>query len=193
MWRPRVFVALAGLLLVSAVGAQNLGTKADLVGKSPTSAGPIVQPMDMVQMLVALGVVVFLLKWVLPKVIGRLGRRFTTQAGGTIRVVESASFGAGQLQIVDVRDKTLLLSVTATGVTFLTDLTPSTTTTAPVPEAFFDVLDRAATEYEADSPQTGESPESVEAAVALIAQAQQRLQAPTQDDTPLDRLNRLLR
>lgn len=183
---------LALWALASLSFAQDLGTKRDPVSSAPASTGPIVRPTDLIQMLIALAVVGFLVKWAIPKVIGRLGRRIATPVGSTINLEESASFGGGQLQIVTVRGKTLLLCVATTGVTCLADLTDQGQ--APVQEpVFFDILESADPTKAVVTTLPGEDDEdpamSMDDAMALIAAAKSRIEAPT--ESPLDRLNRL--
>lgn len=120
--------------------AQDLGTKSDIVVKSP-QAGPVVSGWDMVQMLVALGIVFALLKWALPKLVNKLNRRVVVKGGSSISVEESASFGGGSLQIVTARGRTLLLCVSQSGVTCLAELTP--TEPAKEESAFFEMVDKA--------------------------------------------------
>jgi len=174
--------------------AQGLGTKKDLSTGNASPAGPIVQPMDMIQMVLALCIVAAIIKWVLPKAIARLGKRITTPLGSTINLEESAAFGGGQLQIVTVRGKTLLLCVATSGVTCLADLTEPTN--APKVEApvFFDVLDNAdptkavvTADVEADE----EGGMSMDDAISLISATQSRILGHPENEGPLDRLNRL--
>jgi flagellar biogenesis protein FliO len=183
--------ALAGTA-VFAFG-QSLGTKRDIATGTGSGSGPIVQPMDLVQMLVAVALVGALVKWVLPKAVAKLGRRISTPVGSTIELEESASFGGGQLQIVSVRGRTLLLCVASTGVTCLADLTEATAAAGSLEPAFFDVLDSsdpARAVVSADAPESDEEGMSMDEAVALISTARSRtFEQPASD--PLDRLNRL--
>ncbi|MBS1715060.1 MAG: flagellar biosynthetic protein FliO [Armatimonadetes bacterium] len=182
-----------------AVSAQSLGTKADVVAK--TASGPIVRPMDLLQIVVALAVVGWLLKWALPKVAGRLASKPKTSPGSTISVDETLSLGNGHLQVVTVRGRALLLAVSATGTTFLTDLTPATapgTTAAPEETpAFFEMLDAAdgtsePTALNATTPSDDPGSMSMDDAIALISAARKRLDTPEATGTgALDRLNRL--
>ena len=176
--------------------AQDLGTKADVVAK--TGSSPIVRPMDLVQMLVALAVVAWLLKWALPKVAGKLTSRAPRAAQGSIAVEESLALGTGQIQVVTVRGRTLLLSVSPTGTTFLTDLTANPPSLAPKQDekAFFELLDGATGSHDAAvsferTEQSGESGMSMDDALSLIASAKRRLESSTPSVDPLDRLNRL--
>jgi flagellar biogenesis protein FliO len=125
--------------------SQDLGTKADLVVKSPPSS-PAVSGWDMVQMIVALGIVFALLKWALPKLVNKINRRVVTKDGSSISVEESASFGGGSLQIVTARGRTLLLCVSQSGVSCLADLTQESPTQEPT--AFFEMVDKAVVEVD---------------------------------------------
>lgn len=176
-----------GVLLSCTVLSQPLGTKKDVVATA-TNTSPIVQPGDLFQMVIALVIVGALVKWVLPKMVTKLSRRVSTPLGSSIRVEETATIGANQLQVVTVRGRTLLLGLTTTGVNCLADLTEPTK--APEQPAFFEVLDAAdpskAVVTEAAEPANDEM--SMQDAMELIAAAQSRIQ---EGDSPLDRLNRL--
>ncbi|MBL8065375.1 MAG: flagellar biosynthetic protein FliO [Chthonomonadaceae bacterium] len=169
--------------------AQSLGTKKDIATSKPTASGPIVQPMDLIQMVVALAVVGFLVKWLVPKAVAFFGKRITTPIGSTIRLEESATFGGGQLQVVTVRGKALLLSVSSGGVSFLADLTEE----APVndPPLFMDVLDQADPTNAIVSEEPEEEEMSISEAIAMIQAAKEKSQSQSVDDK-LDRLNRLM-
>ncbi|MBS1723223.1 MAG: flagellar biosynthetic protein FliO [Armatimonadetes bacterium] len=184
-------ILFACALVVCALAArgQSLGTKSDIVVDSAKQAGPIVQPWDMIQMVLAVGIVAALLKWVLPKAIGKFGKRLTTPVGSGIQIEESANFGAGQLQVVSVRGKTLLIAVTAQGASCLADLSETRVPDKPEPDAFFDILDKAdPAKAVVTTPEPEEEGMSMEQAVALISAAQSRIHSPA---TPLDRLNRI--
>lgn len=194
MTRSRI-LAFSVTAFASAVSlAQSLGTKADVTTKSSVPDQPLVQPMDMVQMFVALLIVGGLLKWVLPKAIAKLGKKLTSPLGSSIKIEESASFGAGQLQIVTVRDRTLLLCVTGQGVSCLADLTPPADKPEPAKDAFIDFLDNADPAKAVVSESVTEEEEagmSVDEAMKLIAQAQTKLLGTATEASPLERLNRL--
>lgn len=74
-----------------------------------------------VQMLLALVIVVFILKAVLPRIAGKLVRKTIAPASG-IQIEESAQFAGGNLYIISARGKTLLVSATAQGVQSLAEL-----------------------------------------------------------------------
>jgi len=197
MRRSALFAA-AWLATAQAL-AQNLGTKADVVAKA--SSGPIVRPMDLIQMVAALAVVAWLLKWLLPKLAGKLSARPKASTGSTITVEESLALGTGQIQVVTVRGRTLLLAVATSGTTFLTDLTTENATQqTPVQDdapAFFEMLDTAAGRAETAASLPEAAPEdtggmSMNDAIALISAAKKRLETPAPaGNEALDRLNRL--
>lgn len=83
------------------------------------------------QMLFALAIVGFLLKWVLPRIAGKMTKKLTASPEGGIRVEESAQFAGGNLYIVSARGKSLLISVAGANVATLAEL--PTPTTKPDP------------------------------------------------------------
>lgn len=136
-----------------------VGTKPDLVlpRSDLAEAGePVVNGWQFAQMMVALGIVLFLLKVGLPKVVGIFGNRLSPSLGSEIRIEESASCGASVLHVVTVRGRTLLLGVTASGVSTLADLTVPGSVESAVAEAgepvFFDLLDAASAQEPAAKP-----------------------------------------
>lgn len=88
-------------------------------GASASSPGPFA----FLQMLLALGIVLVLLKFVAPKLLDRFGKRITTSTGGSLKIEETASFGGGNLYIVHAKGKTLLIGATQQSVNCLADLT----------------------------------------------------------------------
>lgn len=136
----KVYATLSALFASALTMAQGIGTKPDLVVKAPQNAGGV-GVWDMVQMVVALGIVFALLKWALPKLVSRMNKKISTKSGSSITIEESASFGGGNLQIVTARGRTLLLCVSQNGVTCLADLTESTVKKDE--PAFFEMVDQA--------------------------------------------------
>ncbi|MCA0360470.1 MAG: flagellar biosynthetic protein FliO [Armatimonadetes bacterium] len=124
------------------------GTKPDIVVNQPTQPQPVVNGFQFVQMIVALVVVLGLLKFVLPRIVGKVGKGLHTGLNSSIRVEESASFAAGQLHIVSARGKSILIAVTPQGVTTLADLTEEPTAAKPEEPAFFELIDQAKAEPE---------------------------------------------
>lgn len=117
--------AIVALIPVAAfAGPGMLGTRTEA---TPTVAGGSspVGIMPMIQMLVALGIVVALVKFVLPKFLGKVAR--PTNAGD-INIESTAALNAsGSLHIVTARGRTLLIGATPTGMTCLADLTDEST------------------------------------------------------------------
>ncbi|MEQ1933131.1 MAG: hypothetical protein ABL962_04535 [Fimbriimonadaceae bacterium] len=124
-----ILVFLPGL-----ASAQSLGTKADFAGKTATSTGPG----PFIQMILALGVVLLLLKFALPKLAGKLHKKIVTPLNSSLKIEESAQFAGGALYVVSARNKAMLLSVSSTGVQYLADLTDGQP--KPEPPLFMEVL-----------------------------------------------------
>jgi hypothetical protein len=114
--------ALTLFLMPVIASAQEFGTKKDvLTGAAAASPGVGFGPL--LQMMIALGIVLGLLKVVLPKVAAKFGKRIVTGLNSPINIEESAAFAGGNLYVVSVRGKTLLLSASQAGVNCLADLT----------------------------------------------------------------------
>jgi hypothetical protein len=113
-----------------------LGTKRDIVA-TPQAGAPSASLMPLLQMAIAVGVVLLLLKVWLPKAISKLNKGLKGTLNGGLRVEEAATFAGGTLNVVSVRGRTLLLCVGTQGVTFLTDLTEAKTASEP---AFTEIL-----------------------------------------------------
>lgn len=110
-------VTVLEILSVSAfAGPGMLGTKSDM---APTTSGSPVGIMPLVQMLVALAIVAGLVKWVLPKMLGKVVKG---PKNGEITVESTIGLGAGTAHIVSVRGRTLLIGVTANSMTTLAEL-----------------------------------------------------------------------
>ncbi len=150
-----------------------LGTKADPLGGPVTSTG---NPggLPILQLTIAIFVVMAIIKWVLPKILGKVNKRIVTGIGSQIRVEESAAFAGGNLYIVQAKGKSLLLSVNQSGVQCLADITE-----APAPELL-----------QKEVPQAFQA--LVEAAPAVPNFVKESVQ-PSADDVQrvLDRLGRL--
>lgn len=122
--RAILLAALSSLALPSFAGPGQpvFGTKAD-PSPSPTQA-PGLGFMPFLQMMFALGIVLVLVKFLMPKLLGGLNKKIVAKSGGGIEIEESATIGGGQLYVVNVRDKSLLLCASQSGVTCLTELGP---------------------------------------------------------------------
>ena len=113
-------LALTPSILFPALAcAGPLGTRASAgeFDASPVGVGPVVQ------LLLALLIVGAGIRFALPAVVRRFGGRLSTEAGGTIRIEESASFPGGRLYVVEARGRVLLLGTTPQNVSMLADLT----------------------------------------------------------------------
>jgi hypothetical protein len=122
-------LVLCAFGVASVAHAGLVGTKSDPIG-APGGGSSSIGFMPMLQMIIALAIVVGLLKFVLPRIAGKLNKQLVTGVGSTIKIEESAAFAGGTLYVVQARGKTLLLSVSGTGVACLSDLTDP----APAPE-----------------------------------------------------------
>ncbi len=118
------------------------GTKPD-VARGNTTAADLSSPglMPLVQMALVAGIVLLVLKVVLPKFASKLNKKLQPSVGGGIRIEESATFAGGSLFIVSARGRTLLLSVSGQGVSCLSDLS-SAARDDPQP-VFMDLLEDA--------------------------------------------------
>lgn len=119
--------------------AQTLGTKPDLVVQ-PTSRAAVGFP-ELLQLLVAVGIVLALLKWLMPKALEKLNRRVGSPTGGSLAVEESLSLGTTQLHVVRVGEKRLLLASGSSGVQCLTDLGVDETPESKDAPTFFEMVD----------------------------------------------------
>lgn len=101
-------------------GPGMLGTRTE-AGPSVAGGSSPVGILPMIQMMVALGIVIALVKYVLPKFMGKVAK--PTNAG-EINIESTAALNAsGSLHIVTARGRTLLIGATPTGMTCLADLT----------------------------------------------------------------------
>jgi flagellar biogenesis protein FliO len=115
----RLLTLIALLPAAALAGPGMLGTRTEAApvagGSSPVGILP------MIQMMVALAIVVALVKFVLPKFLGKVAKP-TNQ--GEINIESTAALNAsGSLHIVTARGRTLLIGATPTGMTCLADLT----------------------------------------------------------------------
>src|ERR1044072_2760447 len=135
------FVAASFLVTACALaGVGFLGTKASpVVGPMSADTGGA-GFMPFIQMMIALGIVLALLKFVMPKLGTKVNKKLVAQVGSAIKIEESAAFAGGSLYVVRAKSKTLLLSVTSSGVSCLADLTDA----QPQPEmpTFQEIVDK---------------------------------------------------
>lgn len=199
-------LALLLALAPAALLAQDFGTKKDLTAAaSKAPAGPAVQGMDIVQMLLALGLVAVILKWGLPKLLSKFNGWKPAVSKGGIVVSESATIGAGMIQIVEVRGRTLLVGATPTQINLIADLSMEAPIQEEVP-AFFELLDQ-----EIDEPKSEDKPNpvfavvemeveeeeepdtmTVDDAARLLEEARKRRARKSENANPYDDINRLL-
>ncbi len=121
--------ALLALIFFPAAALANdgiLGTRAGGGISASSNQGSPVGAMPLVQMVIALAIVGFLVRWALPKVLTKVNKKIVTNMGSAIRIEESAAFAGGNLYVVQAKSKTLLLSVSTAGVSCLADITDST-------------------------------------------------------------------
>ncbi len=139
----KVVPSLIGLCLTVGAVAQQSGYLGTKVSGSTATNGASGAPgvTSFVQMVVALGIVLVLLKTVVPKLAGKLNKRLVTNATSSLTIEETANFAAGNLYIVRARHKTLLLCASSTGVTCLSDLTEGQT--APEVPTFQEIVEAA--------------------------------------------------
>lgn len=132
--KSRATLLLAGLSAAALAGEGILGTRAGGGGMNPASGGGSpVGALPLLQMLIAVAIVFGLVKWALPKLLGKVNKKLVPELGSSIHIEESASFAGGSLFVVRARRKTLLLSVASTGVTCLADLGDSEVEDVPPP------------------------------------------------------------
>lgn len=131
--------ALSALYVFSARAQSALdAAKPDAIQPMET-AGAGMGVMPLLQMMLAMGIVLGLVKVLLPKIATKLNKRLSTPVGSAIRIEESAAFAGGNLYLVKVREKELLLGVGTNGVTCLADVTGPV---KPEPPAFLEVLEQ---------------------------------------------------
>ena len=163
------WLGLLALLPTAAFAGDGFaGTKKTVVTSPVEAAGGIA---PVLQMLVALAIVCVALKWVMPKLVGKVNKRIVTSANGGIAVEESAQFAGGSLYVVRARSKTLLLCSGTQGVVCLADISEPKPVEAPTFMEMLEVKEQAPARDPADF------------ATVVVE---------TGEETPLDRLNRFL-
>lgn len=131
----KTLTSLIGLLGAPfALGQEPLTGKQDLISTTSSATGGF---MPLLQMLLALAVVVAVIKFAVPRLATRVNKKLVTTLEGGIKIEESANFAAGSLYVLTARKKTLLVSVTSSGVTCLADLSEPA---APEPASFREIL-----------------------------------------------------
>lgn len=137
------FLGLAFVAATSFADDGILGTKGDTTSafQHTQSGGG-----NWIQMILALVIVLGAMKFVLPKLmspklLAKLGGKFSTGLNSEIKIEESASFPGGNLHLVTIRGRSLLLGTTASSITTLADLGMKPENNPG--DAFMDILDRA--------------------------------------------------
>jgi flagellar biogenesis protein FliO len=103
------------------------------------SAAPI-SALPIIQMLLALGLVLALVKWVIPMFLKKYGPRLTSKSSGGIHITETAALGQTTLAVVTVKGRTFLLGASAQQVNCLADLTEAQIAQEALP-TFAELLD----------------------------------------------------
>jgi|GEM_PF-6139713 len=80
---------------------------------------------NLIQMLVALGIVAILLKWLLPKVATKFLKSPKLSKTTTIQVLETTQVGPAQLHLIEAKGSLLLLSSNSTGLSLISVLHPT--------------------------------------------------------------------
>lgn len=147
-----------------------------------SSGGPSI--FSIIQMIIAVAIVVGLMKYVLPKIVSKMGGKLTTTLNGGIRIEESATFPGGNLYVVTVSDRKLLLGATAQSISTLADLGP---VIKPNPgPAFLDYLDTA------DTSKVTPAAEAVPTRAVVAVEAPMPVEEEKESD-PREALERLAR
>lgn len=105
-----------------------------------TNAAAPIGALPVIQMLLALGLVLALVKWVFPLFLKKYGPRMTTKSSGGIHITETAAFGQTTLAVVTVKGRTLLLGASPQQVNCLADLTEAQVAQDALP-TFAELLD----------------------------------------------------
>lgn len=168
--------------------ATNLGTKKDIRLDPPSKSTSAIGAGDVFQMVLALAVVLFLLKFAVPKLVGKFGKRTVSGNQGGIQIEESTAFGTGHLNVVSVRGRSFLLAVTPTAVSFLADVTgPVADATGPNP-AFFELLDSATADAAVENPEPTEEADGRRSRLEQLLSTQED---PSESEDVRSRIDRL--
>ena len=85
----------------------------------------------MLQMLIALGIVAFLLKWVLPKLASKWLKSKNSRSDCNLKVVETVPLGSSILHLIEVDNARVLIASHAQGTTMLTVLPSNNLSSQP--------------------------------------------------------------
>ncbi|MBX3120362.1 MAG: hypothetical protein KF784_14970 [Fimbriimonadaceae bacterium] len=186
IWATLTYIGLLASAALAQGDANSIysATKNDVVSGVTKSSDGGASLMPLIQMALAVTVVVFLLKGLLPKIAVKLNKSLSTKTGGAIKIEESATFAGGTLYIVNAKAKTLLISVNGTGVNCLADITDENP--KPVAPTFMEILEERTTE-----PQKAE-PKAVAYLSDEFVPAEETQSEPSEDFAiALERLNRI--
>ncbi|MBL8049409.1 MAG: flagellar biosynthetic protein FliO [Chthonomonas sp.] len=134
-------ILVFGLLVAELASAQSVldSARGELGGKTSTTSGGV----PVIQTIFAVLIVIGLLKLVLPRLMPHLAKsKIQTSLGSTIAVEETATLPGGQLMVVKVRGRSLLIGQTTANMTLIADLTAEEATAMQEP-AFFELVDKA--------------------------------------------------
>lgn len=100
-----------------------LGTRDSNPLRTTTTASPV-GATNLIQMVIALGIVLVILRYGLPKLL-KWGAKtgLGSKLDGEIRILETRAITGGSVHLIRVRGRLLLLSSTAQGIQLLADLT----------------------------------------------------------------------
>ena len=130
-------VAVLSLFTFSSAGDGLFGTK---TSPMPTTGNESsIGYLPVVQMIVALILVLFLVKWAMPLLVKKYTNKVQKGSSSGIRIEETATIGPANLCVVTVRGRTLLLGSTAENVACLADLTK----VEPEPATFQEMLEES--------------------------------------------------
>lgn len=132
-------IAAASFLTVLAGAQSYMGTKSgggSVSLDAASAGGPGLG--SFVQMVLALGVVLALVKYIVPKLAGQMNRKLVTSSNGALKIEESAHFAGGTLYIVRARSKTLLLGVNGSSINCLADISEPP---ADLPPTFQEIVE----------------------------------------------------
>lgn len=142
-------LAISGTILAQTAGAY--GTKPDVIQTVNTS-GVSAPPTGaaLLQLSLVLLFVVLLFKWALPKAMSKFNKSLRPSFDSKIQVLDTIPFASGSLQVVEVHNRRLLLSIHSMGVSCLADLTPGNTNPREGDShpAFFEMVDSLSSQSE---------------------------------------------
>jgi flagellar biogenesis protein FliO len=192
-----LLMGLAHVSLASPTVGSNLKPEIIQVPQQNPKASSGIGISEMLQMLLALGVVLLFLRYLLPKWMTRLHTRIQSRPNSSIQIEDSATFGSARIYVVHVKGKTFLLCAAAQGVHCLADLTNAPETAKrEEPEAplFFEMLDQSRNSLQEESPNVTVDKESVwEKSGQIASDSQGNFNRPVRDlKTALERLERLV-